>query len=81
MSMNIDNSELSELQMENIEAMTYELPEVQVVCDSGVGGRCHRQDIKNSKRIDQGNSSWYVIPCMYTGMYNERCTPYKYQIH
>lgn len=40
MSMNIDNSELSELQMENIEAMTYELPEVTVTCSSGTQGRC-----------------------------------------
>ncbi len=69
--LSLPNSKLSDLTIENIEALTNEteLPEITIKCSSGSDGRCF---IQGDRMVMCGEYMYY--PCKFFGSPNVSCS-------
>ncbi len=66
----LDSTQFSGLMLENVEALTYELPEVGIVCDQ-VEGKCFYEG-DNEAICPDTDETYYE--CEFTGIADDFCT-------
>lgn len=67
-----NTSRISSLMLENVEALSYDLPEVVITCDTKGWGRCYTQ----LGLVMNGEFEYY--PCHFTGYEKDYCPEPKY---